>query len=135
MAGRFRVIRGGVRPGASSDSVSSQKQPFEQALLAHLDRLFAFALRLERGQRERAEDLVQETSLQAFRNYKSLRSADQLKPWLFRILINTRINKFHTEKREPALVDVDITPELLSSARAITAATPEEDFFSQLLPD
>jgi RNA polymerase sigma-70 factor, ECF subfamily len=135
VARRFRVIRGGVKPGESTDSVSSQKPPFEQALLAHIDRLFAFALRLERGQRERAEDLVQETSLQAFRNYESLRSADQVKPWLFRILINTRINTFHSERRIPALVDVDITPELLARARGTRAETPEEDFFKQLLSD
>src|SRR5438067_2512250 len=48
--------------------MSSQKRPpFEQAILAHLDRLFAFALRLEQGQRDRADDLVQEASLQAWR--------------------------------------------------------------------
>ncbi len=135
MAGRFRVIRGGVKPGTPTDSAPSQKPPFEQALLTHLDRLFAFALRLERGQRERAEDLVQETSLAAFRNYEAFRSVDQLKPWLFRILINTRINKFHSERREPALLDVDITPELLASASGTRAATPEEDFFKELLAD
>ncbi len=132
--GRFRVIRGGVKPSDELQDASSQKRPpFEQALLAHLDSLFTFALRLEGGHHERAEDLVQETCLQAFRNYDSLHSIEKMKPWIFRILINTRINKFQSERREPALVDVDLTPELLSTGQGGRLETPEEDLFSRLL--
>ncbi len=134
---RFRVIRGGVKPqdSAAQGTSSQRRPPFEQVLLADLDSLFAFALRLERGHRDRAEDLVQEACLQAFRNYHSLHSIEGMKPWLFRILINTRINKFHSERREPALVDVDLTPELLASDPEKRVETPEEDLFKRLLAD
>ena len=52
-----------------------------------MDALYRTACRLSRGLAE-AEDLVQETYLEGFRSYPSLREPERCRPWLFRILHN-----------------------------------------------
>lgn len=76
---RFRIVRGQQDSGAENETVSGVLPPFEEALLAHIDGLFALALRLEKGRKDRAEDLVQEASLRAFRGYGAVRSGKSLK--------------------------------------------------------
>ncbi len=131
----FQVIRGGRSARRGSETPESQALPipFEEALVAHLDNLFAFAVRLVGGQRERAEDLVQEACLRAFRNYESLRSPEKVKAWFFQILVNTHINEFHRQRYEPPIVDVELSDALLESAGAEPIPTPEEQLFAQLL--
>ncbi|MBI1748843.1 MAG: sigma-70 family RNA polymerase sigma factor [Acidobacteria bacterium] len=136
MLRRFRLIRG--RPVARQEPPLTESvtlpRPFEEALLGHLDRLFALALRLVGGQREVAEDLVQETCLHAFRNYEQLRSPANLHAWFFRILVRTHINAFHRQRREPPIVDVELSDAWLEGASVTLApATPEEHLFGQLL--
>lgn len=53
------------------NSYSHSGEIFEELLLAHLDSLYAFALRLTRNPHA-AEDLVQEASLRAFRGFSKL---------------------------------------------------------------
>lgn len=60
---------------------------FCQLALPHMDALYRTAYRLSRGPAE-AEDLVQETYLEGFRAYPSLRDPERCRPWLFRILHN-----------------------------------------------
>jgi RNA polymerase sigma-70 factor, ECF subfamily len=52
-----------------------------------MDALYRTACRLSRGPAE-AEDLVQETYLEGFRGYASLREPERCRAWLFRILHN-----------------------------------------------
>lgn len=54
------MIRGGRAAERRIETPTSPALPthFEEALIAHLDGLFSFALRLVGGQRERAEDMV-----------------------------------------------------------------------------
>jgi RNA polymerase sigma factor (sigma-70 family) len=90
-------------------------------------------MRLVGGQRERAEDLVQEACLRAFRNYERLCSPEKIKSWFFQILVNTHINEFHRRSHEPPILDVELSETLLESAGVEPAPTPEEMFFGQLL--
>jgi len=130
---RFQIIHGQQTVDSEQEKSRSQELPiFEEALLAHLDSMFAFAMRLVGGRRERAEDLVQETALRAFRGYGSLRSPKKTKTWLFQILYNTQINEFHRQSRQPT-ADVELNEALLESMETAPSATPEEQFFAQLL--
>ncbi len=133
MPRRFQIIQGQQPVASEQEKSRSQELPiFEEALLAHLDSMFAFAMRLVGGRRERAEDLVQETALRAFRGYGSLRSPKKTKTWLFQILYNTQINEFHRQSRQPT-ADVELNEALLESMETAPSATPEEQFFAQLL--
>ncbi len=135
MPRRFQVFQGGqdARPEPRQTQSQASPAPFEEVLVAHLDSLFVLALRLVGGQREPAEDLVQETCLRAFRNYERLRSPEKIKSWFFRILVNTHINAFHRQAHEPPAVDVELSEAWLDSASVVPAATPEEHLFVQLL--
>lgn len=130
MKGQFQLLRGGkaVQPGQGKTKSHSHPIHFEEALLAHLDSLFSFALRLARGQRAMAEDLVQETCLRAFKAYQNLRSPENIKPWFFKILVNTHINEFHRRNQQVPIVDIELSETLLDSA-----PTPEQQLFEQLL--
>jgi RNA polymerase sigma-70 factor (ECF subfamily) len=132
---RFQIIRGGQAAGRRQETPASPALPthFEEALIAHLDSLFAFALRLVGGRREQAEDLVQEACLRAFRHYESLRSPEKIKSWFFQILVNTHINEFHRQSNEPPVVDIELSDALLESVRVEPIPTPEEHLFAQLL--
>jgi len=131
---RFQLIQGKRTGELDQDAMSPSELPtFEEALVAHLDSLFAFALRVVNGQRGQAEDLVQDVCLRAFRGYGSLRSAEKVKPWLFQILINTHINEFHRRSRDLHIIDVELSDALLESADLVPSASPEERIFEQLL--
>lgn len=134
MERRFQIIRGRqVADMAQNDSASQPLPRFEEALLTHLDSLLAFAMRLTGGQRELAEDLVQEVSLRAFRNYQSLRAPEQIKAWFFQILVNTQTNEWRRRERAIPIVDVELNEALFDAARLSSPPTPEERLFEQLL--
>ncbi len=75
-------------------------------LLVHIDALYRSALYLTKNETN-ADDLVQETFLKAFKFLKNDKEIENVKAWLFKILINTFINKYRKDKREPSLVDFD----------------------------
>jgi RNA polymerase sigma-70 factor (ECF subfamily) len=74
-------------------------EDFEQQALSHLPSLLAMARRLTRSQPE-AEDLVQETLLKAVRSRKQYQPGTHLRAWLFKILRNTFINRYHRGQLE-----------------------------------
>src|SRR3989442_9609159 len=131
---RFQASESTRISGGGQEKSSLHELPtFEEALLAHLDGLFAFALRLVGGQRAQAEDLVQEVCLKAFRSYSSLRSPGKFKSWLFQILVNTHLNEFQRQSREAPIVDVELSDVLLDRSSLDWVQTPEEQLFDQLL--
>jgi RNA polymerase sigma-70 factor, ECF subfamily len=75
---------------------------FEAYLTPLLDAAYRAALHMART-REDAEDLVQETALQAFRAFASFQPGTNFKAWFFRILTNLFINKYRKKRREPAI--------------------------------
>ncbi|MFQ5712711.1 MAG: sigma-70 family RNA polymerase sigma factor [Candidatus Scalinduaceae bacterium] len=78
----------------------------KDSLLIHIDALYRSALYLVKNE-SNADDLVQETYLRAFKFVSEDRGISNEKAWLFKILMNTFINKYRKDKREPSLVDFD----------------------------
>lgn len=71
--------------------------------------LLAFALRLARGDRGRAEDVVQETLLRAWRNPQVLDPAGgPVRAWLFTVARNVAVDAHRARKARPAEVGDDV---------------------------
>jgi RNA polymerase sigma-70 factor (ECF subfamily) len=75
-------------------------QDFEKATAPLLPELHQRALRLTRNHHD-AEDLVQETMVNAFRGYRSYADGTNLRAWLYRIEMNTYINEYRKVRRRP----------------------------------
>jgi RNA polymerase sigma-70 factor (ECF subfamily) len=69
------------------------------SLVAQIGSLRAFAVSLC-GDRERADDLVQETLFKAWNHLDSFKEGTNLKAWLFTILRNTYFSERRKRKRE-----------------------------------
>ena len=79
---------------------------FEAEALPHLDRLFRLAMWLERNRSE-AEDLVQETMMQALQSFHRFRPGTNCRAWLTTILQNVRSNRRRARGRSPLVDDPD----------------------------
>jgi RNA polymerase sigma-70 factor (ECF subfamily) len=77
---------------------------FESVAFEHLPALHRHALRLTRKEAD-ADDLVQEAMLKAFRAYHQFTPGTNFKAWIFRILVNSYINRYRRREREPIPVD------------------------------
>jgi RNA polymerase sigma-70 factor (ECF subfamily) len=106
---------------------------FDDEALPHLDALYRVALRLT-GDPARAEDLVQDTMLKAYRSWRQYRPGTNAKGWLLTILRNTFINAYRRGKLEPVAMDLEaIEPHALY--RAVESADPEGSFFGRLVDE
>jgi RNA polymerase sigma-70 factor, ECF subfamily len=83
------------------------RQDFEALTLQYLDSLYHFAFLLTH-ERDSAEDLVQETYLRAYRFYDRYEYGTNYKAWLFTMVRNIFINRFHQRAREISLSDMDL---------------------------
>ncbi len=114
---------------------AEQKQrEFEDEALVHLDALYGLALRLSGGDEPRAEDLVQESILKAYRAWDRFEAGTNCRAWLMTILRNTFINQFRRQKSQPAPVDFDSVAER-PSAGALYEADPEGRIFDHIIDD
>jgi RNA polymerase sigma-70 factor (ECF subfamily) len=76
---------------------------FEAEALPHVDRLFRLAMWFERDRSE-AEDLVQETMMQALKSFHRFKPGTNCRAWLTTILHNVRNNRRRARGRS-LLVD------------------------------
>lgn len=106
---------------------------FEAEALPHLDSLYRMALRLT-GDSSRAEDLVQETMLKAYRAWSQFRPGTNARAWLLTILRNTFINEYRRRKREPIAVDLEAV-EPYAIFRDAEQVDPEGAFFAQIVDE
>jgi RNA polymerase sigma-70 factor (ECF subfamily) len=99
--------------------MSADSEQFEKLALDQMDTLYRVARRLTRDP-ERANDLVQETYLRAFRAKESFELKEYgIRPWLLRIMQNLHFSRAGREKRQPVSVedgsleaaDLDALPE------------------------
>jgi len=76
---------------------------FAAVALGALSSLYNFAYRLV-GNEADAEDLVQDTYLEAFRHAGQLRHLARCRAWLFRILRNRRVSRERMRRARPELI-------------------------------
>lgn len=62
------------------------------------------AARRYAGQQADAEDLLQQTLMQAWKSYSTFEPGTNMRAWLFRIMANTWINGYRTAQRRPSEV-------------------------------
>jgi RNA polymerase sigma-70 factor (ECF subfamily) len=106
---------------------AAAREEFEAQLLPQLDSLYRLALRLTTDP-SRAEDLVQDTVLKAFRSWQSFQPGTSIRSWLFTILRNTFINDYRRRKREPIAMDLEVA-EPMATFRAPEDEDPEGTYF------
>lgn len=120
------------------ESTAEERERFEGLVGEHLDGLFGASLRLTRN-RTRAEDLVQETFLRAWRSFHTFRPGTNVRAWLYRILMNAYIDGYRKREREPEVVDQEDVDEFYLYSRVHEsedfrrAGNPEEALLSKLM--
>lgn len=107
------------------------KAGFEELVSPHEHALFAGALRFTNNRAD-AEDLLQETFLRGYIGFKRSRDIQKPKAWLFKIMTNAYINRYHKKRRQPTQVSYDEgldhrIDELFTPA----LDDPQERFFNQ----
>ena len=122
------------RPPASAED----RERFEVLVGEHLDGLFGAALRMTRN-RVRAEDLLQETFLRAWRSFHTFKPGTNVRAWLYRILMNAYIDGYRKSEREPEVVDQEDVDEFYLYSKVHEsedfrrAGNPEEVLLSSLM--
>ena len=128
---------GRVRAGSLKVPDGSLKAQFERAIIPLLEPLYWQALRMT-SNRADAEDLLQETVLNAYAGLRTFEPGTNLKAWLRRIMTNTYINSYRTQKRRPAQhSSVEITDQQLvaSASRTPRGLRSAEEQALEMLPD
>lgn len=92
---------------------------FLRATMGAMDLVFNLSRRLT-DRRQDAEDLVQDTFLQAFRAWKDHRRPKRVEPWLATICLNLARSRYRARARRPADVPLE---EWMAEARS--SADPE----------
>ena len=103
-----------------------------------MDSLYGMAMRLTRDE-QRAEDLVQEAALKAYRAFHRFEPGTNFRAWIFRIMTNTFITDYHRRKREASsAVDLESRSHYqrfvgLGSTRP--ARDPESEVLDRMMSD
>jgi RNA polymerase sigma-70 factor (ECF subfamily) len=92
--------------GRASDGAAADWQAFEAEALPHADRLFRLAMWFERDRAE-AEDLVQETMIQALQSFHRFQPGTNCRAWLVTILQHVRSHRWRARARSPLVPDPD----------------------------
>jgi len=109
--------------GRDGRAVDKAHARFELWVRDHAAELFGFAYRAC-GDREIAEDLVQETFYEAWKSEGRLRHEERARAWLFQILRHRYARWRRVEKRGPFRVSIDATD--LEIVSADSESTAEE---------
>ena len=101
----WRHVLQGVAGATSSAGAAPQGRVCDEALVRalyseHAGPLLRYALHLTGGDRQRAEDIVQETLLRAWLHPEAI--ADRpARPWLFAVARNLAVDAFRARKARP----------------------------------
>ncbi|MEZ5294305.1 MAG: sigma-70 family RNA polymerase sigma factor [Vicinamibacterales bacterium] len=102
---------------------------FEAEAMPHVDRLFRLAVWWERDKTE-AEDLVQDTLVQALRSFHRYTIGTNCRAWLITILQHVRLNRHRARRREPLVEDPG---DRLAGALPFVPAVPQHLTDDELL--
>ena len=107
-------------PAPRGDEPEVAADGFAEEALPWIDAVYGFSLRLVKGNRDAAEDLVQDTFLRAHRFWHTYERGTNVKSWLFTICRNSYLHQKDRlrEQRERPLADFDARLEALSAATA-----------------
>jgi len=83
-----------------------QKTQIEEWAQAYYDDLYRWA-KYKTGNREMAEDLVQDTFMAAWRGYHNFKGASSPKSWLFQILHHKIADHFRKSYRSPVQLNIN----------------------------
>ncbi len=124
---------GGAR---SSRRISSDEELVRELYAEHAGPLLRYAVHLMSGDRQRAEDIVQETLLRAWQHPEAI-AGRPARPWLFAVARNLAIDSYRARKARPHEVgeaalgaqtvpdDAERALESWAVADALTALRPE----------
>lgn len=104
-----------------------RKQEFEELLLENMNTLYNVGYRLTLNHEE-AKDLVQETSLRAYRFFHKFEQGTNFRGWACTILRNIFINQYRKKKKEPHKVDYDAVQSFVEVPQISGA---EEEIFGE----
>jgi len=99
------VVRRSTRSRRQTGSVAGPEDDLIRMLYEqHATPLLMFVLRLTGGDRQRAEDIVQETLLRAWRNAHKLSSSGvaSVRPWLVTVARRIAIDQHRSERARPS---------------------------------
>ncbi|WP_308193692.1 sigma factor [Micromonospora foliorum] len=117
-----------TRAGSEETAISDHDAQLLRALHdEHAEALYAHALRLVNGDRQRAEDLVQETLLRAWRNAHRLGQQGQgsVRPWLGTLARRIAIDEHRSEEaRPPEEYHRDLTAAARGGQHRTASGTP-----------
>lgn len=97
------------------------REDFDAMAMPHVAALLRTATRLC-GDRATAEDLVQETCLQAWRSFHRFTPGTNCRAWLYKILMFSHSRLRRDQARRPLPVDIDAT---VDSALQFDPVTPD----------
>ena len=138
-AGRRR-IKGVARQKATGNSRQAQRVSDEELVRAlyaeHAAALLRFTLRMTDGDRQRAEDIVQETLLHAWLHPEAI-AERPARPWLFAVARNLAVDAHRARKARPQEVGegaLNLVP-VPDEADRVLESWAVADALSALRPD
>lgn len=112
----------------------SKSQLFEDEFLSHFDALYNFAYKLTMNEAD-AKDLLQETSIKAFRFIDSYKKGTNAKAWLFRIMKNSYINEYRKMSKKPGMVDYQDVESYYNSDKVSSSGNYTIDLRAEIVKD
>jgi RNA polymerase sigma-70 factor (ECF subfamily) len=123
-------------PTLSMERKRALKAEFERVALPQRSYLYKVASYLTK-KRARAEDLVQETYLRAFRFFDKFEPGTNCKAWLLSILRHLFVNRYRQRKNQPELVDCKVLDEIfectVEQEEMMESGDPENLLLSNLM--
>ena len=131
--------QGGFPTYSMFGTAKKLRREFEREALPHAGALYGTALRLTRNERD-AEDLVQDTLLRAYQYFGKFEPGTNCKAWLFKVLTNLFINRYHAKRRDQqmllsaaAAADETATHDIVSHEVSHAARDPESAVAARVL--
>jgi len=74
---------------------------FEKLVVRYQNKLIGYVARMTNGDRDEAEDIVQETFIKAYRSLDGFRGQSSFSTWIYKIATNLCIDHARSRKRRP----------------------------------